>query len=212
MPRITTMTDDPLLAAAVTGDKDALSTLLARHGATVRQAIASDINSQFRSVLDEDDVMQVTYLEAFLRIRDLRATEAAAFVGWLKQIARNNLQDAIKGLTAAKRPDPRRQAKAAQPEESAADLLELVGMDRTTASQVARRNERQSVLSEALRQLPADYAKVLKEYDLDGDPIEAVAKRMNRSTGAVFMLRARALARLKEILPSLSNLYGRSWA
>lgn len=209
---MSTLPDGELLMSAVSGNKDALGTLLLRHGGVVRQAVASDIGPKYRSIIDEDDVMQVTYLEAFLRIRDLRTAEVGAFIGWLKQIARNNLQDAIKGLTAAKRPDPRRQARPTSPDESALALFEIAGMDPVTASQVVGQAERKTILTEALRQMPPDYAKVIREYDLEGQPIEVVAQHLGRSSGAVFMVRARAIERLKEVLPSISVLYGISRA
>lgn len=204
MPR----SDNDLLAAAAQGDKDAMGALLARHGPVVRQTVAAEIGSQYRSVIDEDDVMQVSYLEAFLRIGDLRINEVGAFVAWLRQIARNNLQDAIKGLTRAKRPDPRRQVRPTSPDESLAALFEIVGGDLNTPSQIAGAAERKSILAAALRELPPDYARVIREYDLEARPVEEVATLMGRSTGAVFMLRARALERLKERLPTISAMYG----
>lgn len=204
MPR----SDDDLLAAAAHGDKDAMGALLARHGPVVRQMVSAEIGSQYRSIIDEDDVMQVSYLEAFLRIGDLRLNEVGAFVVWLRQIARNNLQDAIKGLTRAKRPDPRRQVRPTSPDESTVALYELIGGDSNTPSRVAGVTERKGILKAALRELPPDYVRVITEYDLESRSIEEVATRMGRSTGAVFMLRARALERLKERLPTISAMYG----
>jgi len=204
--------DDTLLADAVSGNKDALSALLSRHGPEVRQTVAAELGTKFRTVIDEDDVMQVTYLEAFLRIRDLRGNGTGAFVAWLRQIARNNMQDAIKGLTRIKRPDPRRQVRATSPDESAVALFELAHGDSNTPSRVAGVAERKGLLTSALAQLPPDYGRVLRDYDLDCQPIEEIASRMGRSTGAVFMLRARAIERLKEILPSISAMYGSNLA
>ena len=203
-----TESDDVLLSLATAGDRDALSALLARHGPTVRQSIATDISPGFRRLVDEDDVMQVTYLEAFLRVRELRTNHVEGFTAWLRQIARNNVKDAVKELTRAKRPDPRRQHVDGASDESAQALFELVGMDSATASRIVRSDERKSFLDGALQQLPADYRRVLQEYDLNGTAIEEVASQMGRSQGAIFMLRARALARLREVLPSLSALYG----
>jgi len=58
--------DDALLEKAARADAEALSTLLKRYGPQVRREL--NISEQWRSVLDPDDVMQVTYVEAFLRI------------------------------------------------------------------------------------------------------------------------------------------------
>lgn len=200
--------NDALLADARRGDRDALTVLLTQHGPTVRGVVTAELGSQYRTVLDEDDVMQVTYLEAFLRISDLNAGDARGFVVWLTQIAKNNLRDAIRGLTRDKRPDPRRRMHAASPDESAVALIELAGCDSTTPSRIAGAAERRGILTDALAQLPADYARVLREYDLACKPVEEVAANMKRSTGAIFMLRARAIERLRDVLPSVTAMYG----
>lgn len=204
--------DETLLEEVARGDRSALSALLGRYGPGVRQTIATELGSKFRAVLDQDDVMQVTYLEAFLRMRDLKARGDREFVAWLSQIARNNMRDAIKGLTRIKRPDPRRQVQPTSPDEQADALIELAGGDSNTPSRVAGAGERKTILTAALNKLPPDYAGVLREYDLDSRSIDEIASRMGRSKGAVFMLRARALERLKEILPTISAMYGASRA
>jgi len=205
-----TPSDDTFLRLATQGDRDAMTELLARHGPAVRQTVSNELGSRFRTIFDEDDVMQVTYLEAFLRIVELQTPNTAGFVAWLHQIARCNLRDAIKGLTRQKRPDPRRQVRPASPDDSVMTLFEMVGGDSNSPSRVAGTAERTAILVAALAQLPRDYATVLREYDLESKSIDEIATRMGRSTGAVFMLRARAIERLREILPSVSALYGAS--
>jgi RNA polymerase sigma factor (sigma-70 family) len=59
----------------------------------------------------------------------------------------------------------------------------------------------------ALRQLPPDYEKVIRLYDLAGKSPAEVAQEMGRSQGAVFMLRARAHDRLREVLGSSSQFF-----
>src|SRR5262245_41546544 len=58
------------ISAAVAGDRDALTRLLKKFGPQVRARLS--ISSSWQSVLDLDDVMQVTYMEAFLRIGQLQ--------------------------------------------------------------------------------------------------------------------------------------------
>lgn len=195
-----------LLEQAVVGDSDALSALLAQHGGEVRRAITGAIGQQWRSVLDEDDVMQVTYLEAFLKIGSFKPNGIASFKGWLRRIAENNLQDAIKGLARDKRPNPRNRVRAPVGDESVVALYDLVVGDSQSPSRVAGRNERAAILEETIRRLPPDYQLVLREYDLGGQSAEDVAAKLKRSEGAVYMLRARAMERLRELLPSVSQI------
>ncbi len=196
---------------AADGSEDALMALLRHAGPGLRGHLASRVGSVWRSVLDEDDVLQVTYLEAFLRVRSFRAPEGAgaaqAFFGWLRRIAENNLTDAIRGLESAKRPNPRRRVVASSPEESFVALVEVLGATSTTPSRVAARDEAGELMRETLEQLPPDYARVITLYDLQGKSPADVAQEMGRTQGAVFMLRARAHDRLKDLLGPESRFF-----
>src|SRR5262245_41502910 len=85
-----TLDETALINAAVCGDPDALSTLLGRHGPAIERSL--QISSVWRSALEPADVMQVTYLEAFLQIRRFDPARGASFEAWLRRIAENNLR------------------------------------------------------------------------------------------------------------------------
>ena len=89
------------LASAVGGDKDAASELLRLYGPQVEQCLR--IDPAWRAYLDPADVMQVTYIEAFRHIRAFDPQRADRFESWLRQMAENNLRDAIRGLSRQKR-------------------------------------------------------------------------------------------------------------
>lgn len=59
-------------------------------------------------------------------------------------------------------------------------------------------------MNEAIRLLPEDYRRVLVMYDLLGRSVTEIAKAMGRSEGSVFMLRAGALRRLRDIMKRVS--------
>lgn len=202
-------TDEPLLARASHGDDDAMATLLQKYGPQVRRRITGRIADRFRSAFDEDDVMQVTYLEAFLRTDSFAPKGVGGFVAWLTRIAENNLRDAVKELQRAKRP-PREKRVTAVSDDSYVSLLETLGNTTTTASRHAQQHEAKSILESCLRQLPPDYRKVVQLHELEGRPATEVAETMGRTVGAVYMLRARAHARLLELLPSASRILGGS--
>ena len=85
--------DSSLIAQAVGGDRDALTTLLRRHGPPLRQHL--HISRTWQGCLDADDVLQVTYTEAFLRIKCFRPADHDAFLRWLTRIAENTLRNAF---------------------------------------------------------------------------------------------------------------------
>lgn len=202
--------DADLLQRAAARDADALRILLKRHGPQVRNAIRGKIDTRWRSILDEDDLMQVTYLEAFLHIDQLNARTADSFTGWLIRIANNALLDAVKGIESQKRPHPARRVQTPDHESSCAALIELLGATTTTPSRYAAGNEAGRSIEAALKTLPEDYGTVVRQCDLEGKSAAEVSALMGRSIGAVHMLRARAHAALQTRLGASSNFFSDS--
>lgn len=198
---------DQIVQRAAEGDQDALSDLLGRHSEDVRRHIGHSIGKHWQSVLDEDDVMQVTFLEAFDHIHLLQNRTMVGFTAWLRRIADNNLRDAIRALEADKRPDPRKRAAPARSMTTSAAFIEMLGATNTTPSRVVARDEAETAMDKALAQLPADYATVIKMYDLQGHAVEEVAATLKKSSGAVYMMRARAHDRLRELMGSPSQFF-----
>ncbi|MEL6329286.1 MAG: sigma-70 family RNA polymerase sigma factor [Planctomycetota bacterium] len=201
--------DEALLSAkAAQGDQDSLERLLRYFGPAVRDRLKSKIGTQWRSSLDEDDVMQVTYLEAFLLISQFRSRGPGSFQAWLAQIAENNLRDALRGLQAAKRPNPKNRV---QPKPGSSDsfvaLVELLGTTEATPSRAAAAHEAVRFLENALSTLPPDYERVVRLYDLEGLAASEVGEQLGRSAGAIYMLRARAHERLRKSLGTQSRFF-----
>jgi len=201
-----TKPDQALIDKAVGGDAEALSELLKQHGPSVRRSLR--IDPSWQGVLDPADVMQVTYLEAFLRIASFDPKGKASFPTWLRHIAENNLKDAIRGLSRKKRPQPQRRVMPTNYQDSMVGLCDLLGVTATTPSRNVGRKEAFAALERAIAALPDDYSQVIRLYDLEGAPIGDIASKMSRSTGAVHMLRARAHDRLRETLGAASLYLG----
>jgi RNA polymerase sigma-70 factor (ECF subfamily) len=202
--------EDALLEAALKGDRGALIQLLEKLGPRVRARITPKISGHHRAAMDEDDVMQVTYLEAVTRLASFRGGGASGFLAWLTRLAENNLVDAIRMLEAEKRPNPKKRVHRArvQPDaDSMVALIELVGVTSTAPSSAVTQSEIRRALDVVLARMPPDYAQVIRMYDLQGQPAAAVATEMGRSEGAIYMLRARAHDRLRDELPSESKFF-----
>lgn len=196
-------TSEELVRRAVTGDADALTLLLQQFGPEVERTL--QINPVWRTVIEPADVMQVTYLEAFLRIGSFDPDRAESFPGWLRRIAQNNLKDAIRGLERQKQPQPRNRVKPPKFEDSLVGLYEMLEAGMSTPSRQVRRQEACSLLENSIGMLPDRYAEVVRRYDLECQPITEVADALGKSPGAVHMLRARAHDRLREQLGSASG-------
>lgn len=198
-------TEDRLLAEATSGDVDALSTLLKRHGPEARRGLI--ISECWRPMIEADDVMQVTYVEAFIRIGQFTPEGPGSFVAWLRQIAQNNIRDAIRELERDKRPPVDKRIDPPRGDDSFVELYDLLGATTTTPSRDAARQEIKKILESAIAGLPPDYATAVRLHDLEGKTDTEVATAMGRSRGAVFMLRARAHDRLRERLGSASRFF-----
>jgi len=188
------------VALAIDGDVKALERLIALQHKELRQGLEEKIARRHRAVLAADDVLQVTYTEAFLRIAQFSPDGRGSFQGWLTRGAENNLKDAIRALEREKRCPRNRQVVSDRVTDSYTTLLAGLSASGTTPTRHASRNEAKAIIDAALDELPPDYAKVIRLYDLEGLPIDEVAKSLGRRRGAVHMLKARAHERLRELL------------
>jgi len=197
---------EALLARAKRGEQAAVVSLLEEVGPEVRRRVESRISRAHRSTIEADDVMQVTYLEAVLRMERFEMGGVREFVAWLSRMAENNLIDAVRELEAAKRPSPKKRVSPGW-DQSAVNLVEMLGSTSSTPSRAVAGQEAVRFMQWALERLPPDYEKVIRMYDLEGQPVDAVAEALGRSPGAVYMLRARAHDRLREEMGPQSRFF-----
>ena len=191
--------DGQLLRQARAGDKQALSELLLRHGPDIRAGL--HINPKWRSMLEADDVMQITYFEAFEQISQFTG-EAGAFGAWLRRIALNNLRDAIDWLQREKRPQPEKRVTAPQSGDTIAWLCAQLTGEGESPSHHAVSNEMRRLLEAEIDTLPEDYANVLRWIFLEEKSVGEVARRLGKTSGAVHLLRIRAVSRLRQQMGS----------
>ncbi|HSA25342.1 MAG TPA: sigma-70 family RNA polymerase sigma factor [Phycisphaerae bacterium] len=187
------------------GDRNALSALLREHGPAARAAVRGNIPAKWRSMLSEDDVIQQTYADAIVGIRQFRSDEPGAFSTWLAKLARNNLLAAIGMLETAKRGGDRRRMELGGSDESCVELYLSVTAGGATPSRQVAREEAKSAVLKALDQLPSFYATVVRMYDIEGREVQEVGEQLKRSPGAVYMLRARAHRELARLMGSASD-------
>jgi RNA polymerase sigma-70 factor (ECF subfamily) len=201
--------DDRLIAAAKTGDEEALVALLKKYAAQLRRRLGGRIAQQWVSYFDEDDLLQITFMEAFQRIHRFSPRGHESFLAWLWQIAEYNLRDAIKALERQKRPRPGMRVHNPRDNESSAPM-ELFGVTSSTPSRYAAIDEAKAILEEAIKKLPSDYGLVVRIMDIQGKTAAQAAAAMRRSEGAVHMLRARAHDRLREALGCESSYFSKT--
>jgi len=160
-------------------------------------------------VLSIADVLQVTYMEAFLRIGRFRVGDNGAFLNWLTKIAENILRNAVRNLNRQKRPPRQRQVSFSGDGDSHVALLATLVGSQSSPSQQAGRSEIKAAVERAIRLLPSDYRKVVQGFDIEGKTAQQVGEEMGRSPGAVYMIKTRAHVRLAEILGESTQFFSR---
>ncbi len=197
-----------MVKKAIMGDETSLTDLICLVDPPIRTRLQAKIKPAHRSLLDATDILQVTYIEVYLRIAQFENRGDGAFLAWVTRMAENNLRDAEKMLNAKKRPTPAlRATNAGQSNDSYIAMVNTLSSPGTTPTNAARGAEAKSAIDTALGQMPKDYTKVIQLYDLDQLHINDVAENMGRSSGAIHMLRARAHDRLRELLGSEGNFF-----
>lgn len=195
----------PLLERAIEGDAESLAKLLEHYVPLLRGRFASDIPARWQSVLTIDDIIQETCTDAFLEVSRFVIRGEGSFGGWLTTIARNNLLNSLEMLEAEKRGGKRKRLDLRSGENSAVNLYDMLAGTATSPSRHAERGEAAGALKQAMAQLPDDHRRVVQMYDLDQRPVQEVAAALDRTPGAVFMLRSRAHRALKKLLGPASD-------
>jgi RNA polymerase sigma-70 factor (ECF subfamily) len=195
---------DSILEAAIAGDRGALEQLLREASPVVERAISNKIDERHRGQVEANDVMQVTYMEAFLRIGCFVPSRPGAFTVWLRRIAENNLVDAIRHEESVKRRIQPLVRSSATSDAETTLFAELKSPDTTPSRNVTQEEARNAVRS-AMKSLPPDYARALQLFDIEGNSGREVAEIMGRREGAVRMLRARARELMAEKLGTFSR-------
>jgi len=189
-----------LVSRACAGDDTALNELLKRHGAYVRRSLSGKIPAALQAVLSDDDILQQTYADAIRDIHRFNPDGPASFRNWLCRLARYNLVDALRMLRAQKRGGGR--DRPLDPTSSMGSLWLQVTAPTKTPSGIVMSVEESVRLDEAIGRLPEAYQTAIRLYDLEGLSIETVAASLERSPGAVHMLRVRAFDQIRRHLGS----------
>lgn len=190
-----------LIERARHGDREALVELLRRFGPDLRRELQRRIPQRWQSLLSADDVLQQTYTDALLDVTRFKPNGPESFRAWLRTLAEHNRIEAIRALRAAKRGGRARHDGQAVTD-SAGRLFEHLtrAVTHSTPSRHIARADRARLLEHALRRLPPHYEHVVRQYDLEARPMQAIAAELDRSVGAAHLLRVRALERLRLLL------------
>ncbi len=193
-----------LLEALRRGDREAQSEVLKRYESWLRLLARYQMESRFNRKFDPSDVVQETLLEACRALPKFRGRTEAELVAWLRKILSHVLAHEIRRYQGIKKRDMGREVSLEESLcETSRRLGDFLASRETSPSKAAVRREEEVILAEVLEKLPEDYREVIILRNIEDLPHEEIARRMNRSPGAVRMLWVRALAELRKNLGRL---------
>jgi RNA polymerase sigma factor (sigma-70 family) len=199
--------EQELIGLAVAGDEHALKLLLLRHFDRLAAHIAAKLPIYLCSTTDPEDILQVTFAQAFRFIRVFEPRGDGSLYAWLVTIADRKLSDRMKFHNAQKRGGGQTATGFANPDESAVQLLDTLADGTETPSRCVMRGEMLDALHGAINRLPEDHRLAIRLCCLERLPAAEVARRMNRTEHAVHMLCSRARGLLRKMLGRSSQYF-----
>jgi RNA polymerase sigma-70 factor (ECF subfamily) len=174
------------LTAAVGGDRVALERLLLSHYDELTRRIEAKLPPRLQSTQAVEDILQLTFLQAFRDIADFQQRTDATFGDWLARIAENRLCDAIRQHDRPKHGGDLQRVGDRPPDDSRiGSLWDWIAADDTSPPSAAARGEALQALQVALAALPDDQRMAIQLQQLEGKSVEETAATLGRTPGAI---------------------------
>ena len=189
-PRSTQVPDD-LLAAAITGEREAVTRLLKIIRPLVVRYCRGRLGAIDRSLISADDVAQEVCLAVLAALPNYRV-QGKPFLAFVYGIASHKVIDAHRAV-ARNRSDP------------VADMQEILA-DEVRPEERARPGELSAHLQALLNELPEKQREILVLRMVVGLSAEETAAIVGSTPGAVRVAQHRALSRAKQRSPTADNV------
>ena len=163
--------------------------------------IENRLGAGLRRKIEPEDIFQEVSAEAVRSLPAIELGDRDPFA-WLCQIVERRIIDAHRRFFGAAKRDAGREVALdkGSPDDSRAQVIDMLIASMTTPSEAFSRNIRYQKLSEALSSLPDDQREALRLRYVEGLPSKQIAEQLQKSDGAVRVMLTRALTRLQSIL------------
>jgi RNA polymerase sigma-70 factor (ECF subfamily) len=176
-----------LLNGAVAGDRSALDALLTTLRPYLHALVRARLGQEPSAALDQSALVQEGLIRIYQNISRLREVTVPHLLGWVGQIVRNLVTDAMR----ARQREP---ARMAGPE-----LLDQL-VRGLPDEDPDRRDRRALCVAGALTHLPERRRQVIELSFLENLSDAEISRRLGGSVGAVRVVRFRALQDLRRLL------------
>ena len=185
---------------------DALAEYIELNRGSLMGFIERQLGVTLRKKIEPEDIFQEVTVDAIRVLADIELGDREPF-SWLCQIAERRIIDAHRRFFGAKKRDAAREVALGAPGGSISQpgLINMLVKTMTTPSQAFSRNARELKLMEAIGTLPEDQQEALRLRYIEGLPSKEIAKRLEKSDGAIRVMLTRSLKRLQSILKVLGE-------
>ncbi len=178
----------------------ALDRLLESYRNYLKLLARSWMTKVLRGKTDPSDLVQETLIKAHQRFGQFRGRTEAELAAWLRQVLARNLVDWARRFRGAGRLVDREQSLDQLLSQSSQAFAGLVATKEASPSEAAYQRDLGVILADALAELSIEHREVIVLRNLEERDWDGVAQKMSRSVGAVRMLWARALKRLRPLI------------
>jgi RNA polymerase sigma-70 factor (ECF subfamily) len=176
------------------GSYSALGQLLDHYRDYLLRVANDELESDLNAKIAPSDLVQETFLQAARDFRAFAGKTEGELRAWLRQILIHNLRDASRHFQKVqKRSANEVSLDAAGSESRAGHDIKCPSPAPSEAATIAEDFE---TLRTALERLPEDYRRVIELRTFEGQSLDEVGRRLNRSSDAARKLWARAIERL----------------
>ncbi len=197
---------DGWIERAAAGDQQAAALLFQQFHERLLRMVRLRLDPRLRGRVDEEDVLQETYLDAARRLPDYARDRSMTFFLWLRFLAAQKLVDAARRHLGVKKRSAEMEVSLYQrpmPDASTFELaVQLLGRH-TSPSNAAIRAERQRRIQEALGEISALDREVLVLRHFEQLSNRETAEALGIGKSAASKRYVAALKRLKSVLSAL---------
>jgi RNA polymerase sigma-70 factor (ECF subfamily) len=189
-----------LVRRAKGGEEAAAELLFSRYRPYLRVICALQLPRLCQRREDASDIVQHTLVDAMQGLSEFRGETEVAFEAWTARLLERNILQSMRRHTAEKR-DIRRETIDWDPLDSAQLVWHSIAGTGTSPESMIFRGEAALDLALALEKLPEDQRLAVELRYLGQQPLQAIAKYMAKTTGAVAGLIRRGVENLRDVLP-----------
>lgn len=196
-----------LLEHALKGDKEILGCLLDQYRAYLTVLARRYLDDRVKGRVDENDMVQITFLEAQRDFHSFRGNRTEELLGWLRNILRNNIYSAHqKHLFAQKRSAAKEKYQSTG--DDGPSYVDMATAEASSPSQKLMRKEANIFLAHCMEDLPETQREALRQRYVEGRSLKEIADSMVKSEMAVAGLLKRGLQALRHKMITDSSYRG----